>query len=370
MNRAAWIDRPRAQLSVRDAPRTEPGAGQVEVRVRAIAINPVDWIVQLAGSLAYRWLKYPAVIGCDIAGEVVTAGPGVTRFRPGDRVLAHVVGTDRDSNTPAEGAFQLYSVALERMTAPIPDDLPFEDAAVLPLAVSTASCGLFQTDYLGLRHPAAHPAPTGETLLVWGGATSVGSQAIQLAVAAGYEVVTTASPHNHGYVRGLGAKEVFDYTSATVVDDIVAAFAGRRFAGAIAFGQSSGDACVRIAARCEGRRFVALGSPAVSFAPLGEPGHGRFAVYGIARRLVAAGIGLRRRARRLGVRVKDIYGTTLKSNEVSTAVYRDFLPAALAAGSYSAVPAPRVAGTGLEHIQEAMELQRRGVSAAKIVVRL
>jgi NADPH:quinone reductase-like Zn-dependent oxidoreductase len=123
-------------------------------------------------------------------------------------VLGHAVGTDKDANNPAEGAFQQYTIVLERMASPIPDTMPFEDAAVLPLAVSTAASGLFQADYLGLRHPSANAEPTGETVLVWGGSTSVGSNAIQLAAAAGYEAITTASPRNFSYVRSLGPARV------------------------------------------------------------------------------------------------------------------------------------------------------------------
>jgi NADPH:quinone reductase-like Zn-dependent oxidoreductase len=91
---------------------------------------------------------------------------------------------------------------------------------VLPLAISTASCGLFQRDYLGLHHPSANPTPTEQTVLVWGGSTSAGSNAIQLAVAAGYEVITTASPRNYDFVKSLGASAVFDYNSATVIPDV------------------------------------------------------------------------------------------------------------------------------------------------------
>jgi len=130
-------------------------------------------------------------------------------------------------------------VVLERMAAPIPHNLPFTHAAVLPLALSTAACGLFQTDQLGLSHPTASPAPKGQTVLVWGGSTSVGSNAIQLAAAAGYDIITTASPHNADYVRGPGAREVFDYRSPDVITDIVAALHGRRLAGAIAIGTTS-----------------------------------------------------------------------------------------------------------------------------------
>ena len=369
-NHAAWMDTARSPLAVRDAPMEQPGPGQVVIRNRAIAVNPVDWIIQVAGGLAYRWLTYPAVLGSDVAGEIVAVADDVTGFRIGDRVLAHVVGTDKDSNTFAEGAFQYYSVALEQMTSAIPDTLSYEDASVLPLAVSTAACGLFQTDFLGLRHPTLSPAPTGETVLVWGAATSVGSQAVQLAVAAGYEVITTASPHNFGYATALGAAQVFDYRSDTVVDDIAAAFTGKTLAGAIAFGETSGAACVRIVAKCEGRKFVALASPSVSFASLGEPGRGRLATAGLLRKLIAGTVALQLRARTHRIGTKTIYGTTLKSNEVSRAIYHDFLPAALAAGAYTATPPPRIIGSGLQHLQQALDVQRRGVSAAKIIITL
>ena len=66
---------------------------------------------------------------------------------------------------------------------------------------------------------------------IFGGSTSVGANAIQLAVAAGYEVISTASPKNHAYVRGLGASEVFDYHSATVVADMIKACEAKSYNG-------------------------------------------------------------------------------------------------------------------------------------------
>lgn len=169
-----------------------------------MAINPLDWILQVAGTIICPWIRYPFVIGSDVAGDVVEIGGAVTRFSVGDRVLAHAVGSDKDSNSSARGAFQTYTVVLERMTAPIPDAMAYVNAAVLPLALYTAASGLFQKDQLGLEHPSANPTPTGRTLLAWGGSTSVGSNAIQLAVAAGYDVIATASPRNFGYVTTLG----------------------------------------------------------------------------------------------------------------------------------------------------------------------
>jgi NADPH:quinone reductase-like Zn-dependent oxidoreductase len=369
INSAAWISAGKARLETGPAPYPSPGPDQIVIRNRAVAVNPLDWIIQVA-PFTYRWLTYPAVLGADVAGEVVQVGSAVTRFRAGDRVLGHAVGTDKDSNTAAEGGFQLYTAVLERLAASIPDTLAYEDAAVLPLAVSTAACGLFQTDHLGLARPSARPAPTGQALLVWGGSTSVGSNAIQLAVAAGYEVVTTASPRNFDYVRALGASQAFDYNSPDVETDLVAVLTGRAFAGAIAFGTTSAAACIRIAGACEGNRFVSIATPPVSFGQLGEPGRGRLAVPALVRRMITSNVGLQIAARRRGVRTKYIFGTTLKNNEVSTLIYRDFLPAALADGRYLAVPRPAIVGHGLADLQHALDIQRKGVSASKVVVTL
>ena len=369
-NTAAWIRTAHGRLEVAPAPYTAPGPDQVVVRNHAVAVNPLEWIIQATGPLSYRWLSYPTVLGSDVAGEVVEVGSTVTRFRVGDRILAHAVGTDKDSGSAAEGAFQQYTVVLERMASPIPDAMRFEDAAVLPLALSTAACGLFQTDQLSLRHPSADAEPTGQTVLVWGGSTSVGSNAIQLAVAAGYEVVTTASPRNAEYVTSLGASQVFDYNSPGVVPDIAAALTGRTLAGAIAVGTTSAAACVEILGACGGNRFVAIATPPVSFARLLDDDRSRFELPGVVSRLVTSNVALQVRARLRRVRVKYIFATTVKANEVSTAIYRDFLPAALADGRYVAAPKPSVVGTGVQDIQRALDIQRGGVSATKVVVAL
>ena len=125
------------------------------------------------------------------------------------------------TKNPAHGGFQLYTVALEALTSAIPDSLTFEQAAVLPLAISTAASGLFQKDHLALPLPSSNRKSTDKTLLVWGGASSVGATAVQLAAASGLRVVATASSHNHEFVKSLGASSVIDYKSASVVNDVV-----------------------------------------------------------------------------------------------------------------------------------------------------
>ena len=100
----------------------------------------------------------------------------------------------------------------------MPDSLPLSQAAVLPLSISTAASSLFVE--LGLPYPTLDSKPTGKTVFIWGGASSCGASTIQLATAAGYKVVTTASQANHHSVKDLGATSVFDYHDSDVVAQI------------------------------------------------------------------------------------------------------------------------------------------------------
>ena len=366
MNTAAWSVAPQTKLEVKSAPYPHAREGEIVIKNHAVAINPVDWILQAVGNIMFSWIKYPFILGSDLAGEVVEVGQGVTRFSVGDRVLGHAVGTDKKRNSAAEGSFQEYTVLLAHMAAPIPDTLSYEKATVLPLALSTAACGLFQKDHLALQYPSATPKLTGKTLLIWGGSTSVGSNAIQLAVAAGYEVITTASSRNFDYVKKLGASQVFDYKSKTVIKDVINAFEGKTIAGALAIGKGSAEYCVDIISACTGNKFVSTASPSVSFENYTRRQH----LPGIIFKLVSSNVSLRVKCLIRGIRTKYIFGSTLMDNEVSKVIYEDFLPQALAENRYVAAPEPYVIGSGLECIQTAMDIQRKGVSAKKVVVSL
>jgi len=85
---------------------------------------------------------------------------------------------------------------------------------------------------------------------MWGGTTSVGCNAIQLAVAAGYEAITTCSPANFECTKKLGAVQVFNYSSKTVVPDIIRAFKGKTTAGALAMGTGPAETCLDILPQC------------------------------------------------------------------------------------------------------------------------
>jgi NADPH:quinone reductase-like Zn-dependent oxidoreductase len=345
-NTALWLPRRGAAFKVGPAPYTPPGPDEVVVRVRAVAVNPVDGIPGPAYRLIMPWLRFPAIIGGDVAGEVVEAGANVTRLRPGDRVIGLATGLEPNRNRAAEGAFQLYTVLMGTMVAPIPGDLSFEQAAVLPLTLSTAATGLFQADHLGLPLPTIDPPDRGATVLVWGGSTSVGSNAIQLARGAGFRVVTTASPRNFDYVRSLGAAEAVDYHGRDAAERVIAAIGDSPLAGTLAIGSGSVPKTLTVAASTNGSKRIAAAQPAL---------------------MTRLQLLTRRRH---GVHVSAIWGGTLKDNEVGPGIYVDYLPAALEAKAFRAAPEAVVAGEGLAQIPAAIDQLKKGLSARKIVVKI
>jgi len=352
-NQAAWLSASKATpLEVGPAPYTPPGPGQLVVRNSALGINPVDRAKQFLGDAFLPHIQYPIVLGEDVSGTVVAVGDGVSRFHVGDRVLA--VASAIPSNTPAEGGFQLYTVVREWLTTPLPEHISFEQACVLPLALLTASFGLFSKDYLGLDLPTvpARPAPTstnGKTsrvVIIAGGASAVGGTAIQLAASAGYEVVSTASPKNFDYVKRLGAAHVFDYKSDTVADDLSAAVRGCQLCGCFSIGDGTADVLAAVLARHEGP------GPTTMCIARAE---GKYSVESDS-----------------GVEVKFILIDPIAIGPESPVrpIFEEFLPRALAERQLVPAPDTEVVGKGLEKIQDAFEVHKQGVSAKKIVVAL
>lgn len=366
-NRAAYQPAKNAKtLEVKDAPYSPAPANGIVVKVHAVAINPVDWMLQHKGDFMFTWIKYPFIFGNDLAGEVVEVGESVTRFKVGDRVLGHAPGIDPQVNNDTESAFQEYPVLRSDLTSQIPKSMSYESACVIPLGISTAACGMFQKDQLGLSYPTVPPTPSsGKTLIVWGGATSVGCNAIQLGVAAGYEVFTTASPKNFDLVKKLGASQAFDYKSKTVVSDMLKALEGKPTAGAITIGPGAAEACMKILGKLQGNKFIAM----VSY-PEANPAPTSFVLPRTIFFFLSWIVSFKVKGLIKGVRSNFVFGSTLANNEVGKAIYEDFLPKALEEGTFVPAPEPIVVGKGLESIQDAFEYQRKGVSAQKVVVTL
>ncbi|KAF7118163.1 hypothetical protein CNMCM5793_007564 [Aspergillus hiratsukae] len=340
-NSAAWQIAEKAKpLEVRAAAYTPPKENEIVVKNSAIGLNPVDYLRQEMGNALFSWTAYPTIMGSDVAGEVVEVGSGAAaaRFKPGDRVLG--LGSELKDNNPAEGAFQLYTVVPAQVASPIPADVSYENAAVIPLGISTASCGLFQKDFLALRLPTSpRAASNGQLVLIWSGSSSVGSNAIQLAAAAGYEVITTASAKNFEYVRSLGATHVFDYRSPTLIEDITKVYKGKTGVGALAIGTEASGPCCEILSKVNSRKFVSLTNPPSGALPE-------------------------------GIESNYVFGAAVKDNEVGPAIFEAFLPKALAAGEFKPAPTPEMVGKGLGSIQEGLDQLKKGASAKKYVISL
>jgi NADPH:quinone reductase-like Zn-dependent oxidoreductase len=169
-------------LEIVDLPDPHAGTGQVRIAVRAAGVNPSDWKKRkglMGGEL-------PQTMGYEAAGVVDEVGKGVADVAVGDRVFGFSAG----------GAAQA-ELAVLSYYAPIPPSLDFAGAAALPAAIETATRALDQLGVAG-----------GSTVLINGASGSVGSAAVQLAVARGARVIGTASPANHDYLRSMGAEPV------------------------------------------------------------------------------------------------------------------------------------------------------------------
>jgi NADPH:quinone reductase-like Zn-dependent oxidoreductase len=191
-------------LQVAEVSRPVPGRGQVLVQVRAAGINPGEAKIR-NGALAERWPStFPSGQGTDLAGVVAEAGPEAGAFAVGDEVIGF---------TDNRASHAEFVVVQAGNLVPRPANVPWEAAGALFVAGTTA--------YAAVRAVAAGP---GDTLVVAGAAGGVGSIAVQLAVAAGANVIGLASEANHRWLADHRVTPV-SY-GAGVADRIRAAAAG------------------------------------------------------------------------------------------------------------------------------------------------
>ena len=228
---------PEDVLELTEVPRPSPGAGQLLVRVLAAAANFPDALLCL-GTYQVR-PPLPFTPGVELCGEVVAAGPDVTGFSPGDRVIGGTV-------LPA-GAFAEYALMDAALTMPAPAGLG--DAEAAPFHIT------YQTGWFGLHRRAGLAA--GETLLVHAAAGGVGSGAVQLGKATGARVIGVAGgPEKAAVARDLGADEVVDRSREDFVAVVKDVTGGR---GADVIYDPVGGEAFRRSTKCvafEGRILV------------------------------------------------------------------------------------------------------------------
>jgi NADPH:quinone reductase len=211
--KAAYIETTGAPdvIQVGDLPTPVPGDGEVLVRVKASAVNPIDLYIR-AGTVPMP-LPKPFVPGCDLAGVVEAAGPKATRYKVGDRVWGSNQGLLGRQGTAAE-----FAAVPEEWLYPIPPGVTEQAAAAGALTGITAHLGLFR---------ACNLQP-GEWVFVNGGTGGVGSMVVQMAKAVGAKVVTTVGSADKAKLcRDWGADAVLNYKSDDVAAGVKQATGGQ-----------------------------------------------------------------------------------------------------------------------------------------------
>jgi len=192
------------RLRIEEIAKPAPGDSEVLVKVRAAAVNALDWHYVLGTPYIMRLgagLRFPTVtrLGVDFAGTVEAVGRSVTEFKPGDDVFGTKTGAFAEYVTVRAGG------ALARK----PANISFEQAAAVPVAGVTALQGLRDR---GQLRP-------GQKVLINGSTGGVGTFAVQIAKALGASVTGVCSAKNAELVRSLGADRTIDYTTADYTKD-------------------------------------------------------------------------------------------------------------------------------------------------------
>ena len=195
-----------------------PAEGEVQVRIKAVGLNHLDvWGFR---GMAFAKRKLPLVVGAEASGEIAAVGPGVTGFKPGQKVTMYGAMTcghcaacqeGRDNlceNVGGVFGFHIDGFARElmnmpaRLVVPVPDSVSLRDAACAPIAFGTTEHMLFDNAKL----------KPGETVLVHAAGSGIGSVAIKMAKALGCTVITTVGDDEKAdKAKALGADHVINY---------------------------------------------------------------------------------------------------------------------------------------------------------------
>lgn len=196
-------------LDIVDQPDPEPGPGEVVIRNRAAGLNQLDILIRRGGLPADLMPDLPMVPGVEAAGEVVAAGPDVTRLREGQRVVWF--------GRPGSGAQAELSLVNAHFVLPIPDRIDYTTAAAIPVNYITAYHMLMCLTDL----------QENDWVLVHGGAGGVGTAAIQLARHAGACPIACVGTARRDAARQAGALAVIDREKDDIAREVLRATSGR-----------------------------------------------------------------------------------------------------------------------------------------------
>ena len=333
-NQAAILKERNTQLTIEERPIPKPGANELLVKNAAFATNPVDWKMQSSG---YLIESYPTILGSDIAGTVEAVGSGVTHFKKGDRVtgFADVLM----SKNPDNGAFQQYTILKDCAVTKLPRSMSFEEASVLPMSVATAAVGVFLALDIP-RPPAKHQGG----FLVWGASSSVGTAVVQIATSLGYTVYGVCSPRHSAYVKQLGAHETFDYSDPSVVKNITQSLKAANEHAVLAYDtiseHGSAPMCAEVLEAFGGGKLC-LTRPYPE--DVKKPG---------------------------GVEISSTYAArvTTDSQDFGRWLFNEWLEKSLADKTYVPSPAIEKVDGGIQAVQKALDIHKKGLSGKKLVL--
>src|SRR6476659_3238980 len=187
-------------------PVPRPGPGEILVKVKAAGVNRPD-VAQRSGS-------YPPppgasdLPGLEVAGEVVAVGDNARKHKVGDKVMSLVAG----------GGYAQYCIAQDAQAMAVPPSLSIEEAGAIPETLMTVWHNVFERG--GLK--------AGETLLIHGGSSGIGTMAIQLAKAFGAKVIVTVGSHDKADAcKKLGADHAINYKNPDFVAEVKTATGGK-----------------------------------------------------------------------------------------------------------------------------------------------
>ena len=208
---AAEVLTPKAEITLAERSLSALGRNEVAIKITATAINPVDWKMRDNDAFLDQ---YPAILGSDAAGIVAAIGSEVEGVQVGDRVFFQgIIGTYESST------FQQYCKMPVELISKTPENISDEEAAGVSLATMAVVTAFYSQDGHGITPPwedGGRRVGQGKSIVILGGASSVGQYAIQLARLSGYEcIVTNASANNHEFLRKLGAHVVLDRSNST-----------------------------------------------------------------------------------------------------------------------------------------------------------
>ena len=179
-------------VKLADVEKPKPGENQLLLKVKAAAVNPVDWKIR-DGLGKMFGMKLPLILGCEVAGTVETVGNAVKDFAVGDDVYGYL--------SAYSGGYAEYVAAPASEFVRKSKQIDFDTAASVPVGALTAWQGIFDHGKLA----------SGQRILITGASGAVGSMAVQLAKVKGAHVIGTGSGRNEEFVRKLGADEFIDY---------------------------------------------------------------------------------------------------------------------------------------------------------------